>query len=131
MDTNLTQKFPFILDRNLGKANCTGKHVCTSCDTVVLALPINDERPSQYSLLCLFYVYFLFLKIKSLKKKKVFCPPNALTHLFQLKKAVLFQHHTNGLYELCLAHGVHALSDDFQQALSSGLSQQRILHVAH
>ena len=29
-------KFPFILDRNLAKANCTGNHVCTSCDTVVL-----------------------------------------------------------------------------------------------
>ena len=34
MDTALTQKFPFILDRNLAKANCTGSRVCTSCDTV-------------------------------------------------------------------------------------------------
>ena len=25
MDTALTQKFPFILDRNLAKANCTEK----------------------------------------------------------------------------------------------------------
>ena len=40
MDTALTQKFPFILDRNLAKANCTGNRVCTSCDTVVLALPL-------------------------------------------------------------------------------------------
>ena len=30
------KKFPFILDRNLAKANCTENHVCTSCDTVVL-----------------------------------------------------------------------------------------------
>ena len=36
MDTALPQKFPFILDRNLAKANCTRNHVCTSCDTVVL-----------------------------------------------------------------------------------------------
>ena len=35
MDTALPQKFPFILDRNLVKANCTGNRVCTSCDTVV------------------------------------------------------------------------------------------------
>ena len=38
MDTALPQKFPFILDRNLAKANCIGNMVCTSCDTVVLAL---------------------------------------------------------------------------------------------
>ena len=37
MDTALPQKFPFILDRNLAKANCTENHFCTSCDTVVLA----------------------------------------------------------------------------------------------
>ena len=36
MDTALPQKFPFILDRILAKANCTGNQVCTSCDTVVL-----------------------------------------------------------------------------------------------
>ena len=36
MDTAHPQKFPFILDRNSAKANCTGNHVCTSCDTVVL-----------------------------------------------------------------------------------------------
>ena len=36
MDTALPQKFPFILDRNLAKANCTGNRFCTSCDTVVL-----------------------------------------------------------------------------------------------
>ena len=36
MDTAPTKKIPFILDRNLAKANCTGNRVCTSCDTVVL-----------------------------------------------------------------------------------------------
>ena len=41
MDTALPQKFPFILDRNLAKANCTGNRVCTSCDTVVLGRNIK------------------------------------------------------------------------------------------
>ena len=40
MDTALPQKFPFILDRNLAKANCRGNRVCTSCDIVVLDLSI-------------------------------------------------------------------------------------------
>ena len=35
MDTALPQKFPFILDRNLAKANCTGNRVCTSLSLVV------------------------------------------------------------------------------------------------
>ena len=43
MDTALTQKFPFILDRNLAKANCTGNRVCTSCDTVVLDITIYQS----------------------------------------------------------------------------------------
>ena len=37
----LYQKFHFILDRNLAKANCTGNRFCTSCDIVVLALSLN------------------------------------------------------------------------------------------
>ena len=36
MDTALTHKFPFILDRNLAKAIGTENHARTSCDTVVL-----------------------------------------------------------------------------------------------
>ena len=44
MDTALPQKFPFILDRNLAKANCTGNRVCTSCDTVVLELNIKHQQ---------------------------------------------------------------------------------------
>ena len=44
MDTTLQQKFPFILDRNLAKANCTENQVCTFCDTVVLDLnPFNGR----------------------------------------------------------------------------------------
>ena len=49
MDTALPQKFPFILDRNLAKANCTENHVCTSCDKVVLALLINFLWRAYYS----------------------------------------------------------------------------------
>ena len=45
MDTALPQKFPFILDRNLAKANCAESQVCMSCDTVVLAF-----APSSYSI---------------------------------------------------------------------------------
>ena len=36
MDTAITQKFPFILNRNLAKGNGTENHVCTYCDIVVL-----------------------------------------------------------------------------------------------
>ena len=44
MILELYSKFPFILDRNLAKANCTGNRVCTSCDIVVLDIfiIIND-----------------------------------------------------------------------------------------
>ena len=41
MDTALSQKFPFILDRNLAKANCTENHLCTSCVRVVLGYGLN------------------------------------------------------------------------------------------
>ena len=41
MDTALPQKFPFILDRNLAKANWTENRVCTSCDTVVLGFNLR------------------------------------------------------------------------------------------
>ena len=40
MDTALPQKFPFILDRNLAKANCTEIRVWTSCDIVVIGCDI-------------------------------------------------------------------------------------------
>ena len=44
MDTALPQKCPFILNRNLAMANCTGNRVCTSCDIVVLDSPIKCHR---------------------------------------------------------------------------------------
>ena len=40
MDTAVPQKFPFNLDRNLAKANCTENRVCTSCDIVILVLDV-------------------------------------------------------------------------------------------
>ena len=44
MDTALPQKFPFILDRNLAKANYTEDHVCTSCDTAVIVFYPSTDR---------------------------------------------------------------------------------------
>ena len=46
MDTALPQKFPYILDRNLAKANCTENHVCTSCDKVVLDSKLYSILPA-------------------------------------------------------------------------------------
>ena len=46
MDTALPQKFHFILDRNLAKANCTGNRVCTYCDIVVLDFYTNSYEES-------------------------------------------------------------------------------------
>ena len=45
MDTALPQKFPFILDRNLAKADCTEDRICTSCDKIVLFLNFFQPRP--------------------------------------------------------------------------------------
>ena len=63
MDTALPQKFPFILDRNLAKANCTENQVCTSCDTVVLDYDINvttlDDKRVPYDINC--FILHLFL----------------------------------------------------------------------
>ena len=50
MDTALPEKFPFILDRNLAKANCTEDRVCTSCDKVVLGLVIKFRFPKGKSI---------------------------------------------------------------------------------
>ena len=51
MILELYQKFPFILDMNLAKANCTENHVCTSCDTVVLgATNTTRNAPTSESL---------------------------------------------------------------------------------
>ena len=42
MYTALPQKFPFILDRNLAKANCSEDRFCTSCDKVVLEFGLKN-----------------------------------------------------------------------------------------
>ena len=55
MDTALPQKFPFVFDRNLAKANCTENQVCTSCDTVVLGLSIKYQWHPQARKLDAFY----------------------------------------------------------------------------
>ena len=52
MDTALPQKFPFILDRNLAKANCTENHVCKSCDKAVLTERVH----------ALYFPYLLLIK---------------------------------------------------------------------
>ena len=71
MDTALPQKFSFILDRNLAKANCTENHVCTSCDTVVLGYSLLKTflnilgsprgapyREGHHLILIVYYRYF-------------------------------------------------------------------------
>ena len=47
MDTALPQKFPFILDMNLAKANCTENRVCTSYDIVVLGHRIIQPKDAR------------------------------------------------------------------------------------
>ena len=49
MDTALPQKFPFILNRNLAKANGTENHVYTSCDTAVLGKKPNVKLTQKRS----------------------------------------------------------------------------------
>ena len=43
MILSLHLKFPFILNRNLMKANCTENRVCTSCDIVVLGTRLDIQ----------------------------------------------------------------------------------------
>ena len=59
MDTALPEKFPFILDRNLAKANCTENRVCTSCDTVVFLQSINGSYLRKIASGTLFANFFL------------------------------------------------------------------------
>ena len=48
LDTTDLISLTFILDRNLGKTNCTENQVCTSCDIVVLALYIVKDSSYTY-----------------------------------------------------------------------------------
>ena len=61
MDTTLTQKFPFILDRNLAKAKCTGNHVCTSCDKAVLGESLSFSCRYHRIQICISNVYFVII----------------------------------------------------------------------
>ena len=64
-------KFPFILDMNLAKANCTENRVCTSCDTVVLGLLPNFTplHPcSCYSSAVTDAIFFFFGYFKGLSR---------------------------------------------------------------
>ena len=47
MDTALSQLFPFILDRNLAKANCSRNRVCTSCDTSSPCLELISDYSTK------------------------------------------------------------------------------------
>ena len=62
MDTALPQKFLFILDRNLAKANCTEDRVCTSCDIVVLDWGLYFQYISLLSVTLFIYalIYLLY-----------------------------------------------------------------------
>ena len=51
MDTALPQKFPFIQDWNLAKANCTENQVCTSSDTVFLVDSLFRAANKLYGLI--------------------------------------------------------------------------------
>ena len=43
-DTGTVLKIPFILDRNLAKANCTEDRVCMSCNKVVLGVTQTEKK---------------------------------------------------------------------------------------
>ena len=71
MDTALPQKFPFILNRNLAKVNCTGNHVCTSCDTVVpgcVIIIFLFERVSIFFSMDTIDIIFLVYSISAILK---------------------------------------------------------------
>ena len=65
MDTALPQKFPFNLDRNLAKANCTGNRVCTSCDTVVLDWYVHKTTLLDFISNCYEFLFFLLVLLIS------------------------------------------------------------------
>ena len=62
MDTALPQKFPFIVDRILAKANCTENLVCTPCDTVVLGKYINVY--AEVTLTVIYKILYIIYTIK-------------------------------------------------------------------
>ena len=80
MDTALSQKYPFILDKNLAKANCTENRVCTSCDIVGLdshIINIKKIEKKEYSKYlyknaCDIIAFILLLKKWNLKDEEFY-----------------------------------------------------------
>ena len=83
MDTALSQKFPFILDRNLAKANSTGNRVCTSCDTVVLGCTFTQHG---FECPCLQRLQVLLCRFAHLHRRDV--RVSGVTRLFAVLVAV-------------------------------------------
>ena len=52
--------FPFILDRILAKANCSGNRVCTSCDIVVLGSVTIAHFVSECFYFCRLWIRLMF-----------------------------------------------------------------------
>ena len=63
MDTcSLPQKFPFILDRNLAKANWTGNRLCTSCGIVgVVFYKFLNTTKSKSWVYVRYIIYILYV----------------------------------------------------------------------
>ena len=53
------------------------------------------------------------------------------THLFDIKHPCIVEYRHEGLYELCLAHGLHTLAHNLHDTISGTLSQQQLWHEAH
>ena len=70
MDTALPQKFPFILDRNLAKAKCTGNRVCTFCDTVLLGCGTNIPTTDRWRTVCV----TIASECIQMPQNKILCP---------------------------------------------------------
>ena len=86
MDTALPQKFSFILDRNLAKANCTDNQVCTFWDIVVLNLkPTFNQFQDEFRWLCSCYHSAASREGKSPQKKKIILKKNVDLCDYRLK----------------------------------------------
>ena len=85
MDTVLPQKFPFILNRNLAKANCTENRVCTSCDIVVIEFSLYREQ----------HAYIGYLKHS--KKNQQFRHP---FHSISKHSSYLISEHKNYFHQM-------------------------------
>ena len=82
MDTALPQKFPFILDRNLAKANCTENHVCTFCDKVVLGQGVKK--------MCKNFMVIRHSTKELLAKSMVMRPMKCIVDKYILQKSTIY-----------------------------------------